>query len=173
MKRIDRIVIEKITDQFASTSTLGEYSDTPGANAIDRKKRGDMGHGEYRYFNPAMSVADAGSKKYLLEDYKRAEAFNRGEWEYVGVRAVAYISTAKLPNGPWKRHKIASAGLWGIESFSDASYFGEIAGEELSNLTDELQEFGFTADEIKAVKVDPIVEHGPISAAEQFSMSDE
>jgi hypothetical protein len=164
MKRIDRIVIEHVEDPHGDSSHLGEYSDTPGEFAIDRK----CGGNEYRYFN----AANVSNMKEARENYKRAERLNNGHWHYIGIRAVAYVSTSA--GGAWQSHKLASHGLWGTESDGGHKYHREIAAEEISTLTDILLDFGFTAEQVSAAAVvrGEVCQVRPIPVAEQYTMSD-
>ena len=77
-------------------------------------------------------------RTYTIQDYKRMESLNAGDWSYIGIMAEAEI----IVNGV--SQTVASGGLWGVESDSDASYFSEIEGEELSQLRTTLYELGFS-----------------------------
>ncbi len=118
----------------------------------DCGERGDMLRNEYRYFNPSSNYVDAKDqprdgltpdevRKYTRQDYERMEDYNANGWCYVGLRAVAKYQTAF--GSPIQT--LSSGGLWGIESDSDASYFAEVAGEELAQLRTELKALGFSA----------------------------
>lgn len=116
-------------DEYSYPEYLGEYSDTEYTGSIDRKKRGDMGHNELRYFYPANR--DDTYRYYVNEkgwhpraarieagyvanqDYQRYEDFNAGHWHYVGVVVKLYVDGKK----------VAEDSLWGIESDSDKEYF--------------------------------------------------
>lgn len=85
--------------------------------------------------------------KYCRQDWARAESLNNGEWNYIGVRAVA---TAEIGGAEWTAH---SSGLWGVESDSGAKYLAELANEQLAELEPALVETGFSKTAIrKAVK---------------------
>jgi hypothetical protein len=118
-------------------SYLGEYSnDSSSPLVIDRKERGEQGRGEFRYFTPAMSGDETGNPDSPEQDYKRCEAYNRGEWCMMGVWAEAEL----IVGGTVQRVK--SSGLWGIESDSEPAHFRTIASEELSSLRAILAEMG-------------------------------
>lgn len=135
-KHIESIRIRHMIDESPDTSYIGEYSDDPSpAGTIDRKARGDQERNTYRYFNPA-------NPEYAEQDYDRMESLNRGGWYYLGIRAEAEI----IMNNTIQR--IASGGLWGIESDSGREYLEEVAAEELASLKDQLAELGFTDEEI-------------------------
>ncbi len=68
-----------------------------------------------------------------LDDAERMEAWNRGDWEFVGV----YAKVVFEGDDGWKM-EVRSPGLWGIESDSAYAYFAEIAAEEAEQLVDDL-----------------------------------
>ena len=133
---VTAIRIIREADPFADLSDLGEYSNTPGAVAIDRAARGELSPREFRYFNPAMTGEETGNPDSPEQDYQRMQAYNRGEWQMMGVHAEAVL---ECPNKP--RQVIRSGGLWGVESDSDEAYFAEVADEELAALRDILAAF--------------------------------
>jgi hypothetical protein len=142
--RIESVKVRREVDADPDLSYLGEYSNHASDNSIDRVERGDAGRGEYRYFTPAMTGAQTGNPDSPEHDYQRAEAYNRGAWCMVGVWAEAEV----IVSGTVQR--IRSGGLWGIESDSDASYFEEVAREQLAELADILAEFiGLSRSAIK------------------------
>ena len=143
--------IEIVHDVDHHTDRLpGVYSETADSPfAIDRKERGDMRrHDEYRYFNPDLGVVGVSTTdpadeiRCRVDDaYKRAEAYNRGQWHYVGVRAVATVTFTDV------LQRISSGGLYGIESDAD-QYLAEVADGQLAELLDELRAAGFDDREI-------------------------
>jgi hypothetical protein len=149
MKKIKSIQIKMIDDYDPDLSYLGEYSSIPKNGAIDREEIGDMGRGEYRYFNPGnYDPSDKNCDKYALEDYKRMEVYNDGDWGCVIISANC-IYLISLDNGKtWIIQDIGSGGLGGIESDAEREYFIEVAEEELSTLIEYLKEIGFTEEEI-------------------------
>jgi len=109
---------------------------------------GDMGRGEYRYFNPAFvsemsahdsEYSDKENRKMARQVYDRMERLHRGDWYYFGIWAEAEVQT-----GSNVLQHISSGGLWGIESDSDRSYITETEQGELANLRDELLAAGFS-----------------------------
>jgi hypothetical protein len=143
-KHIESVKLTREVDQNADLSYLGEYSNLDDGNAIDRQERGDIGRGEYRYFNPAMTGEETGNPNSPEEDYARAEDYNRGGWCMTGVYAVAEV----VIGGTIQR--IRSGGLWGVESDSDNEYFAEIGREQLSELAEQLAALGFSRKAINA-----------------------
>lgn len=103
----------------------------------------DMDPTEYLYQDP----------EYEEEDRARHEAWQRGEWSYVGIQAVAQIEfcLADIPQGSAGFEKISSGGLWGIESDSEESYFAEVYADEVSDLKDRLKALGI-GDELITVR---------------------
>lgn len=144
-KCIRRVILERDLDDCPDLSWIGCYKNQPGPDdrTIDRKERGDMGRHEYRYFIAANSAKDTGCETSVEEDYQRFEAYNRNDWQMVGVRAVAEVQLAE--NGPIQR--ITSGGLWGIESDA-GDYFRTVENEQLAELRNELELLEFTTDEI-------------------------
>lgn len=140
-RRIDKVMFVKMPETSPDLSFLGEYSSTPGPICIDRLDRGDMGRGEYRYFN--LGIGDAA---YIEHDYKRMEAYNRGDWCMVNVYAEADIVVSGVCQ------KITSGGLGNVES--DAGYYFEILRkEELATLGRILLELEFPKHAVlKALK---------------------
>lgn len=148
VKKIFRIVVRRIADEYPDISRLGEYSNTPKEGAIDREERGDMGRNEMRYFNPGNW--DPKHPEYALQDYERAEAFNDQSWYMLGIRADAEVGVSWDLGKNWKLDELTSGGLWGIESDSEERYFKEVEGEQLSELKDILKAYGFDGKMISA-----------------------
>jgi len=163
--KVLRITVKREEDPHSDISHLGTYSHEPREGCIDRAKHADegapVGAFGYRYFIPtnhvpynagdwehvtgkalAAVIKEFGStvkaaESYALQDYERAEAWNRGAWCMVGVVAVAEVEV----NGA--RQTIKSPGLWGIESDSGEDHFKEVGEEQLSELRAILRELGF------------------------------
>lgn len=130
---------EQLPDDIGQyDDTLGKYINEYQAGAIDRQERGDMRRGEFRYFLPAMSGEDTGNPDSPEQDYQRAEALNRGEWCYVGIRASVRLSIP-VGNGTSILQTISTPGLWGIESDSDQEYIDSVFKEECDTLVTMLQ----------------------------------
>lgn len=142
--RIESVKLVREVDTDPNLSFLGEYSNDASANSIDRQERGDMGRHEYRYFTPAMTGAETGNPDSPEQDYNRCEAYNRGDWWMLGIYAIAEV----IVGGTIQR--LRSGGLWGIESDSDQAYLDEVGHEQLAELADILNEFGFSKRAISA-----------------------
>lgn len=143
-KRIESIRVIREVDIDPDLSWLGEYSNEPGANAIDRQERGDMGRNEFRFCNITLSGEQTGNPASVEHDYRRLEDYNRGGWCMMGVYAVAEV----IIGGTIQR--IRSGGLYGVESDAGNDYWAELGREQLAELADILKELGFSPRSIKA-----------------------
>ena len=76
-------------------------------------------------------------EEYREEDQSRLDAFNAGEWSFVGTQARADILIVR--NGVGTTYTLTSAGLWGTESDADPAYFAEIYEEEKAQLTEDIK----------------------------------
>jgi hypothetical protein len=94
---------------------------------------------EYRYFRPYAGGEVPGTadyRKYGLQDWKRMEALNNGDWHYVGI-----IATVTLTNADGFKKVVKSAGLWKIESDSSADHFKEMAREQVEEIRAEVEKY--------------------------------
>lgn len=80
-------------------------------------------------------------KKYKAADAKRIRAFGRGQWEMLGVMVKCTIHVP-IGGNSFTVFTMESAGLWGVESDSDPSYFIRIWDEEESSLREALRLMG-------------------------------
>lgn len=142
-KMLQNISIVWAVDTYPDLSYIGEYAVTWKPGAIDREELGDMRHGEFRYFVPAMTGEETGNPDSPMEDYRRMEKFNRGDWWCEGCRAVAEVVIGGV------LQKITSGGLWGIESDGGDEYKNEIAVEQYNELVEILLEMGFERRDIE------------------------
>lgn len=140
---------ETCQEELAYTHAITEMFDLA---RCDCGERGDMEHGQYRYFNPSDNYKGEPAediRKYVRQDYERIESLNRGDWCFLGISAEAEIGIGDFAQYPKKYNctvqHIHSAGLWGIESDSDDSYLEEIESEQLSELKSELKSLGFSS----------------------------
>ena len=140
--RILSVTIHKDVDTDPDLSWLGEYkSQRPARAHIDREERGDMGRGEYQFFEMSSNYdgeKPADQQKYMEQDYKRMEDYNRQGWCMIGVYATAQVVLA----GDVVQ-KIQSGGLWGIESDCDA-YHADVEQEQLAELKAQLLAIGLS-----------------------------
>jgi len=81
---------------------------------------------------------------YLDQDEfeDRREAYQRGEFSFVGVRAEAQVVIEGIVQ------TLTSGGMWGIESDSDEAYIEDVALEEYDNLRDILKAVGVSTAEV-------------------------
>ena len=81
---------------------------------------------------------------YLDQDEfeDRREAYQRGEFSFVGVRAEAQVVIEGIVQ------TLTSGGMWGIESDSGEEYIEEVALEEYNNLRDILKAVGVSTAEV-------------------------
>jgi len=81
---------------------------------------------------------------YLDQDEfeDRREAYQRGEFSFVGVRAEAQVVIEGIVQ------TLTSGGMWGIESDSDEAYIKDVALEEYDNLRDILKAVGVSTAEV-------------------------
>jgi hypothetical protein len=161
MKRIDKIKVHHLIDESPDTSYLGEFSDRPETEyAIDQRERSGEDNCVLQFFNPASAVDCKDEpaediRRYAEQEYQRMMALERGDWQYIGITAVAEVAASLDVGKTWKLDKLTSGGLWGIESDSDQAYLQEIIDEEKRELRAYLLEYGFTAEEIDARMGDP------------------
>lgn len=149
--KILSVRIERATDTDADLSHLGKFTDDYNDCAIIRlgKHKGTFACGVpdddlpprgqcYRYFLPTMTGEETGNPESPEQDWKRAEAFNAGEWHMLGIVAKAVVWNPATE----VTQTIRSGGLWGIESDSDAGYLASVEADELSSLRAELLALG-------------------------------
>lgn len=75
---------------------------------------------------------------YAKQDKERLDAYNRGVWEIIGIRAVATIHIP-VNNNTVKIQTIESGGLFGIESDSGDNYIKDIAREQIAEVKNYLR----------------------------------
>ena len=74
----------------------------------------------------------------------RKEAYKRGDFSFVGVRAEAEITVDGISQ------TITSGGLWGVESDAGDEYIKEVGGEEYNDLRKILKTLGVPTSELPA-----------------------
>jgi hypothetical protein len=167
--RILKVWIEKRVDEDPDLSCIGEWTDDlkPGVIVrdlgefyerlpapMDRDVDGKFyrkgapevpARGrEYRGFIPYAGGEKVGTPefyKYGLQDWKRMEDLNQGDWCMLGIIAKAEVQSRA--GEAWAPiQTLRSGGLWGVESDA-GEYLAEVGKEELANLRDELKAWGF------------------------------
>jgi hypothetical protein len=92
---------------------------------------------------PDLSFWDQTVDPDEQNDYEeRKEAYRRGDFSFVGVRAEAEITVDGI------LQTIVSGGLWGIESDSGDEYIKEVGGEEYTDLRRILKTLGVPTSEL-------------------------
>lgn len=85
---------------------------------------------------------ELGSLEAAVANRRRKLALERGDFHFVGVRAVVE-TTYETEQGGWIRGpKITTPGLWNIESDSSLEYLVEVAAEEADQLDEMLEAHG-------------------------------
>ena len=75
---------------------------------------------------------------YTKQDKERLDAYNRGVWEMIGIRAVATIHIP-VSDDTVKIQTIDSGGLFGIESDSGDSYMQDIGRDQIAEVKNHLR----------------------------------
>jgi hypothetical protein len=75
---------------------------------------------------------------YKAQDKKRLDAYNAGEWSMQRIYVVAEISVP-IGGNSFTCYRIESAGLYGVESDSEASYHEEVWTEQEDDLKTALK----------------------------------
>lgn len=75
---------------------------------------------------------------YTKHDKERLDAYNRGIWEMIGIRAVAIIHIP-IDDNTVKIQAIDSGGLFGIESDSGDSYIQDIGRDQIAEVKNYLR----------------------------------
>lgn len=123
-------------DESPDLSWLGEYSNKPGEDSIDRQASHDQHRGEYRYWNPANTTEEHRqglralyygkhesytlARSYVLRDYKAHEAYCKGDRVNLYVTATVSYKGVELAR--------ESIGGVDVESFRD-EYLDDTAWE--------------------------------------------
>ena len=183
--RIDTIRIRQEADEDPDLSMLGEYGAAWREGAVDREEdNGFLDRRECRYWYPGpnhyphdpknwahVSAEDRAKVRkqygslakadhaYMMQDYRRMEAYEAGVWGMLGIRAEATVSYPVSEDSGYRRlETFRSGGLWGIESDSGTDYFAEVKEAELADLKGHLEAFGVdTSDfEEKATEAEEV-----------------
>ena len=92
--------------------------------------------------DPDSSPADYlfQDEDYREQDQARLDAFHAGEWNMLGVRAVAHVQIVR--DGHGTMFSIESPGVWGVESDSGDEYLNSLYEEEKAELMANLKTLG-------------------------------
>ena len=80
--------------------------------------------------------------EYREQDQERLDAFNRGYWRMVGVRAEVEVTIAGTVQ------TIRTPGVWAVESDSGQSYFNDLGTQEYAELLAILAEIGIPKNRV-------------------------
>lgn len=158
--KIESIKIVHYHDECPDTSFIGEYTDKLEDGVIVRhfdeyyenltdEERSliPLRGREMIGFKPYAGGEKTGTEdyyKYGLQDYKRMEGLNNGDWSFIGIEAVATVSR-DIGGGNRRLETLSSGGLWGIESDS-GKYLNEVAKGEIQDLKEHLSAFNVNTD---------------------------
>jgi hypothetical protein len=155
---IQTLRVKHILDEDPDTSCIGAYTDDLKDGVIvrqfdefyekltDEQKEEIAGRAasrEMRGFVPYASGETPGTAdyyKYGMRDYEEMESLNRGDWQYIGVRAEAEVKYRENKSS-WRYETLTSGGIWGIESNS-GEHVKEQEQEQLADLKNHLEAFG-------------------------------
>ena len=114
--------------------------ETPRDDYSDRPDERDDGFWPSRDPSTAgyVGAADFDAAQEAAE--ARMAAWEAGDWEYIGVVAVAHVAIP-IGGGSFCNHTFRSAGCWGIESDS-GDYLEEVFREEQAELLAQLKTLG-------------------------------
>ncbi len=82
--------------------------------------------------------------EYQEQDQERLEAWERGDWSFIGIQAKA---TIRVPAGgtSFAIYTLTSPGLWSVEDDSGEEYLNSIFEEEKAALSEALVQIGQAA----------------------------
>jgi hypothetical protein len=157
--------IRRLTDQCEDTSDIGYGSDEGRPGCIVRGGTGPMfyeewqeagepdrihDHRDWKFYIPPDNGEEIDSpdyKKYVLQDYKRWQAYNRGEWSYISVSLQTTVLITLNP--PFWLTDTVTVVLFGVESDIDEKDFNEVVNELKDELEEKLTAMGFPVEEIE------------------------
>ena len=144
-KQVIKVVSVKINKDIDECPTFeGHYSNTDEGNRFAIERR-NAGHGEYKYFIPPSENYEGDTedniKRYCYQDYKRMEAYNSGQWFYMGITAEAEVMYS-IGNGCNRLEHLTSSGLWGVASDDDSGEILSTVQDQVANLKEHLAVFG-------------------------------
>jgi hypothetical protein len=106
---------------------------------------------ESRYFRPYAGGEPAGTDHYRtngLQDWKRMEEYERGDWCSLFVQARAEVEVKIADRDFGVIQTVRSGGVGGCESDADASDFEGWKTDELADLREQLLALGLLEEEI-------------------------
>lgn len=116
---------------------------TPPDDSAGTPEERDEGFWPSRDADSAGYVHPENFESEMAKARERMDAFERGDWQYVGVQVRAVISLP-MGGGSFVQYSVTSPGVWGIES-DCADYIAEVAEEEKASLLAHIVEMGQAA----------------------------
>ena len=165
--KIESIVIEHKLEDDSDTSFIGEYTSDLDDGVIVRqygkfyedlteeeKDQINLRNREHTGFEPYAGGEKVGTKEYKeygLQDYKRMEQLNNGDFYFMGIIVHANIFLEE--NRYYTYRKITSGGIWGIES-DDKSGIEELEKEQIEDLRHQLEHLNVDMSNFDHIKID-------------------
>jgi len=130
--------LETLKDTRAYRETRGAFTITVQIEDDDSAPDLTSDPDKYDGLSPAEIAA------YLRADADRLDAYNNGEWHYVGVTVTIRVQTGT----GWADGglEVGRASCWGIESDSDAAYFETTARDLMEEAWHEVEQVRRTLD---------------------------
>jgi hypothetical protein len=171
MNKIESIRIVHHTDTCPDTSWLGMYTDKAEKGVIYRGtgeflkcKRftgeldlDDIYAGstrEYKFFKPYAGGEKVDSRHYKkngMQDYKRMEGLNNGDWCFIGIAVEAEVSY-DIGHGSRRLERLSSSGIWGVESDCPEN-IKELEAEQMQDLKEHLTHMGTDVSDFDKIPV--------------------
>lgn len=134
--KVVKIEVKRIVDENPDLSfleTTPEYHYGKNGSEWDHVSEEDM----WQIIKQYGSIWNA-CMAYAKHDKERLDAYNKGTWEMIGIRAVATIHIP-VNDDTVKIQTIESGGLFSIESDSDDSYVQDIGREQIAEVKNHLR----------------------------------
>lgn len=129
--KIESITIKQHTDEMQDVSYLETKYDDDAHKILSSCRYGPKEIKRYGW---------AKVKRWIQEDMKRLEQFNRGELWQIGIVATCTVSYP-INKTDRRLETFTSGGLWGIDSDSGPEYFKQVEQEQLADLKEHLEHF--------------------------------
>ena len=134
--KVVKIEIKRVQDEYPDISFLettpeGHYGEN--GSEWDHVSKEDVKNVVEEY----GSIWNA-CVEYARQDEERLNAYKRGEWEMICIKAVATVHIPIFDNAI-RVHTIDSGGLWGVESDNDESYLQEIEKDQINEVKEILR----------------------------------
>ena len=140
--KIESITVERINDNQPDLSWL--------ESSVENGKIDSCQYSQKDYDEDRENT-----EKYIEQDQARLESYYQGNWNMLGIRAIAKVSYS-IGNGNRRLETLTSGGIWGVESDSDQDYFETLEQEELDNLKEHLETFGVDVSDFEEKSIESI-----------------